>query len=66
MLFYLAYNEKDYKGIVLAYKEFITDNSKIDVWKTEQGSPLKMLRTHPFLELSKQKPIDFLLMSWQG
>ena len=37
--------------------EFITDNSRIETWKTEDSSPLKKLRAKQLLELSKQKPL---------
>ena len=51
-------DEKDLeKAFVLAFKEFITDNSRIEAWKTEDRGPLKRLRARQLLELSEQEPL---------
>ena len=51
-------DEKDLeKAFVLAFNEFITDNSRIETWKTEDRGPLKRLWARQLLELSKQKPL---------
>ncbi len=49
------------KGFVLAYNEFITDNSRFEAWKSENRSPLKRLRAGQLLELSKQKPLTCMV-----
>lgn len=45
------------RGFVFAYNEFITDNSRIEAWKTEDRSPLKRLQAKQLLELSRQEPL---------
>lgn len=51
-------DEKDIeKAFMLAFNEFITDNSRIEAWKTEDGGPLKRLRAKQLLEMSKQEPL---------
>ncbi len=51
-------DEKDLeKAFVLAFNEFITDNSRIKAWKTEDRGPLKRLRAKQLLEMSKQEPL---------